>query len=84
MNQGIETTRPILDIDAVNEHHISKQRLLMLRDQDEAGIREGERLYQAECKLIDAVQNYLKRGATPELVHKIIEQAIEDNRKDIQ
>lgn len=74
---GIETTRKVYRIDDVPELKLSNYRLRCMQDRDTSGIRESELLEIAEARLFEAVKNYLRRGASEDLVASVVNEALQ-------
>ena len=72
MNPGIETQRPVFDIDRVPESKLKDRLLQFIEDGD--GIRDGQRLDAAERDLRSSIQRYLKWCPFPDMVLRILNQ----------
>lgn len=70
---GIETARKVYSIGSVAESRLSKYRLRCMQTrEDTSGLRENDLLEEAEKKLFDAIQLYVKRGGNRELVLRVV------------
>jgi primosomal protein N'' len=69
-------------IHKIAEHKLNKQRLLSQRERDEADVRAGELLENAEFNLWQAVEKYMQRGGSCDVARRTVDNAIAEYRRN--
>lgn len=88
MDEGVETKRRCYHIyaDKVPERVLNRgrYRLNCMLEHDPKGIKAGEKLESSEDHLIQAVIDYIEKGANEELVMRAVELGIKWGKESAQ